>query len=386
MIVFFLQAKLGVKVVKIKQQVYVNIFIYYNINKWENQSMQQKTIDALKKLEKMILNGEVGVSGFLPAERDLCRQLNVGRGSLQAIMQQLIKKNLVYKVPGKGIKILNRNEESYWKKFLVVIQGNTLNVTEQFELLRGVATAADERAAEIVLFFNHNDFVDFRLNERLSDNNLDGIVFIEKFIPRVQEVMKDSAIPYVVANYEVSGDVPAIRVDYRQLGRNAGRYLVEHGHKNIGFISNSLESYIYKEMYSGLKGALAEDDLVLCKELSLEIDSALSIEDRKEAIYNILKKFSGKGAIFAGRDHIAKLIFECCEELNLRVPEDISVIGNDNVSWSDASKLGLTSFEQPVLETGKLAINVLCDAIENNTQVQSKYLLSKLIERTSVSK
>jgi DNA-binding FadR family transcriptional regulator len=54
--------------------------------------MQQKTIDALKKLEKMILNGEVGVSGFLPAERDLCRQLNVGRGSLQAIMQQLIKK------------------------------------------------------------------------------------------------------------------------------------------------------------------------------------------------------------------------------------------------------------------------------------------------------
>ena len=80
------------------------------------------------------------------------------------------------------------------------------------------------------------------------------------------------------------------------------------------------------------------------------------------------------------------MIFECCEELNLRVPEDISVIGNDNVSWSDASKLGLTSFEQPVLETGKLAINVLCDAIENNTQVQSKYLLSKLIERTSVSK
>jgi DNA-binding LacI/PurR family transcriptional regulator len=346
--------------------------------------MHQKTIDALNQLEKMILQGEVGVSGFLPPERDLCRQLNIGRGSLQAIINQLVEKNLVYKVPSKGIKILNRNEESSWKKFLVVIQGNTLNVTEQFELVRGVATAADERAAEIVLFFNHNDFADLRLNERLLDHNLDGIVFIEKFIPRVQEVLKDSSVPYVVANYESAALVPAIRVDYREVGRKAGRYLVEKGYKNIGFISNSLESYIYKEMYSGLKGALAEDDITPCKELSLEMDSSLSQEQRKEAIYNLLKQNSPKGAIFAGRDHIAKLIFECCEELNLRIPEDIAIIGNDNVSWSNADKAGLTSFEQPVFETGKLAINVLCDAIENKTPVESKYLSSKLVERSSV--
>lgn len=347
--------------------------------------MHQKTIDALKQLEKMILHGEVGVSGFLPPERDLCRQLNIGRGSLQAIISQLIAKDLVYRVPGKGVKILTRNEESSWKKFLVVIQGNTLNVTEQFELLRGVVTAADERSAEIVLFFNHKDFVDFRLNERLSDSNLDGIVFIEKFLPRIKEAMKESPIPYVVANYEVAGEVPAIRVDYRQLGRNAGRYLVEHGHKNIGFICNSLDSYIYKEMFCGLKGALAEDDLVPCQELSLELDIKLSLEEKKASIYNMLKQYSGKGAIFAGRDHLAELVFECCEKLNLRIPEDISVIGNDNVSWNDAAKAGLTSFEQPVFETGKFAINALCDAIETNTLVQSKYLLSRLIERTSVS-
>jgi DNA-binding GntR family transcriptional regulator len=148
--------------------------------------MHQKTVDALEKLEKLIRYGEVGVSGFLPAERDLCRQLNIGRGSLQTVINELSDRGLICKVPGKGVKILTRNEDAHWKKFLVIINGKNLNVTEYFELLRGVATAADEQGAEIVLFFYHNDFIDRRLNERLTDDNLDGIIFLEKFPSRIR--------------------------------------------------------------------------------------------------------------------------------------------------------------------------------------------------------
>ncbi len=347
--------------------------------------MHQKTVDALEKLEKLIRYGEVGVSGFLPAERDICRQLNIGRGALQTVIDELTARGLVCRVPGKGVKILTRNEDAIWKKFLVIINGKSLNVTEYFELLRGVATAADEQGAEIVLFFYHNDFIDRRLNERLTDDNLNGIIFLEKFPPRIREAMKQFSLPYIVANYEEQdADVPAIRVDYRQIGRNAGRYLVGNGHKKVGFVGGSHENFIYREMLAGLKGALAEDDLTPDAELSLEIDSKLSLKERKQCVMDMLKKHSGKGAVFAGRDHIAQLIYECSKELKLNIPEDISIISNDNVSWPEAAKAGLTTFAQPAFETGQAAINALCKAMDTNAPIKTELLIGELIERSSV--
>lgn len=347
--------------------------------------MHQKTADAITELENMIRFGEVGVSGFLPAERDLCRRLKIGRGSLQTVLSELSARELVRRIPGKGVKILTRNDENNWKKFLVVIQGNTLHANEIFEILRGITAAADEQSAEIVLFFNHRDFVDRRLSEKLEDANLNGIIFVEKFPSRIHEAMQESTLPYIVANYEGSKNIPAVRVDYRQVGRCAGRYLVNNGHRKIGFIGGSSDSFIYHEMLAGLKGSLAEDDLKPDPELSLELDNKLTIDERKSLILNMLKHHSGNGAIFAGRDHIAGLLFECCEQLGIRIPEDISIIGNDNISWQDAAKAGLTTISQPTFETGKSAINSLCAAMDPNNII-TEFLMGKLIERTSVAK
>ena len=348
--------------------------------------MQQKTEKALEKLEKLIRDGEVGVSGFLPAERELCRRLGVGRGSLQTVLNELAARGLVCRIPGKGIKIAFRSDEEPWRKFLVVIQGNSINVAEQLELLRGVAAAADEQAAEIVLFFARNDFVDRRLTERLTDPSLDGIVFMEKFPPRIREAMTQSPLPYVVANFEGPEDVPAVRVDYRQVGRCAGRRLVEHGHRHIGFVgSDPGGSHIYREMFAGLKGALAEDDLVVDPKLTALVDTHADAGERKAAVLGMLRNFSGSGAIFAGRDHWAKLIFECCGELGVRIPEDLSVIGNDNVSWPEAEKAGLTSFTQPAYATGRAALDALCAARRSGRPVDTTMLMGDFIERTSVA-
>ncbi len=346
--------------------------------------MHQKTANAITELENMIRFGEVGVSGFLPAERDLCRQLKIGRGALQTVLTELTDRDLVCRIPGKGVKILHRNDENKWKKFLVIIPGNSLNANESFEILRGVTAAADEQSAEIVLYFNHSDFIDRRLSERVADDNLDGIIFLEKIPSRICEAMTDYTVPYIVANYEGEKNVPAVRVDYRQVGRCAGRYLVGKGHRKIGFVGGTLDTFIYREMFAGLKGALAEDDLKPAPELSLEINSRSSLEERKNIIINMLKKRSGKCAIFAGRDHFAGLLFECCEQLGIRIPEDISIVSNDNVSWQDAAKYGLTTIAQPTFETGKSAINSLCATVKSES-ADTEFLMGELIERSSVT-
>ena len=346
--------------------------------------MHQKTAEAVEALEKLVLYGDVGGSGFLPAERELCRQLRIGRGALQSVLAELIRRGYICRIPGKGIKILARDEESSWKKLLVVIQEKSLRVTEQFEILRGIAEEAEEHAAEIVLFFNKNDFIDRRLAAKLEDEKLSGVIFVEKFPPRIREAMNDSALPCVTANFEESVSAPAVRVDYRQLGRLAGRYLVEKGHKRIGFIGGKHDTFIYREMFAGLKGALAEDDLKPDPALTREIDYRFSDAERKAAVMEMLRDLNGQGAVFAGRDHWARLIFECCRELGIRIPEQLSVIGNDNVSWSGAAAAGLSSFTQPTFETGRMAVKLLCQACDTAAPVGTVMLTGEFIERNSV--
>ncbi len=345
--------------------------------------MHQKTANAITELENMIRFGEIGVSGFLPAERVLCRQLKIGRGALRTVLTELTERGLVRCISGKGVKILSCNDENNWKKILVVIHDNSLHANEVFEILRGVVAAADEHSVEIVLYFNHCHFIDQRLSERLSDNNLDGVIFLEKIPSRIREAMKESSVPWIVANYEGEDNIPAVRVDYRQVGRCAGRYLVSKGHSKIGFIGSTLDTFIYREMFAGLKGALAEDDLKPLPEISLEINSKSSLEERKNLIINMLKKRPGRCAFFAGRDHIAGLLFECCEQLGIKIPEDISIISNDNISWSDAAKSGLTTIAQPAFETGKKAIISLCSTNKSES-AGTFFLMGELVERSSV--
>lgn len=346
--------------------------------------MHQKTAEAVEALEKLVLHGDVGGAGFLPAERELCRQLRIGRGALQSVLTELIRRGLICRIPGKGIKILTRDEESSWKKLLVVIQEKSLRVTEQFEILRGIAEEAEEHAAEIVLFFNKNDFIDRRLAAKLEDEKLSGVIFVEKFPPRIREAMNNSSVPCITANFEEAADAPAVRVDYRQLGRLAGRHLVQKGHKRIGFVGGKHDTFIYHEMFAGLKGALAEDDLKPDPALSRQIDYRFSNEERKAAVMAMLREFKGPGAVFAGRDHWAKLIFECCGELNIRIPEELSVIGNDNVSWNGAADAGLSSFTQPTFETGRMAVKLLCQACDTAEPVGTLMLTGEFVERNSV--
>ena len=73
-----------------------------------------------------------------------------------------------------------------------------------------------------------------------------------------------------------------------------------------------------------------------------------------------------------------------CRELGIRIPEQLSVIGNDNVSWSGAAAAGLSSFTQPTFETGRMAVKLLCQACDTAAPVGTVMLTGEFIERNSV--
>ena len=349
--------------------------------------MQKKTLNALDTLEEMIKNGRIGASGFLPAERDLCQQFDIGRGALQAVFSELISRRLIRKVPGKGMRIIFDDESGKNRKFMILIPEGSIEVSEQFEILKGIATAAEKNSAEAVLFFHRGGSADKRLVARLQDGSLSGVIVMEKFSSELRIALEAANVPYVIANFEGNPDgIPVTRVDFRQIGRLAGRTLIAHGHRRIGFVGGKNSTFLYRELLAGLKGALAEDDIVPDKELSFELEQEVS-EEQNIAV--VCKKFaalknSGHGAFFAGRDRYAKIIYKACRKLGLKINEDISVIGYDNITWKDGEKNSLTTIQQPVFQIGNMAFMALCQAVESNMPVRSENLPGVLIERNSI--
>ena len=352
--------------------------------------MQKRTEDALKAIEDSLLNGDVGASGFLPSERELCRRLSIGRGALHAIFDELMRRKRVCHVPGKGMKLLfPERENPVLRKYILVMPAEATGMRngEMANILCGAASAAAHFNAELLLFFSEDDFVGRRLAAHVSDGGCDGIIFLDRFPKAVREVMEQSEMRYVVANYEEAGSVPSVKMDFRGIGRIAGRYLIERGISSIGFIGGGANSYIYREMFAGLKGALAEDDLAPEKDLCRIFESQLPEEQLAAAAEKLLETATGKNkrcAIFAGRDHWARRVWTAAQRLGIKIPEDIALIGYDNVTWAEGQILGLTTIEQPAFNIGETAVRLLNDAAENMTPVQSALVSGKIIVRGSV--
>lgn len=323
--------------------------------------MHQKTAAILEQIRERILAGEFSDPGFLPPERDLCRHFDLSRGSLRTLLGILEEENILRRIPGKGLKVLSAFERMSMQKILLVLPSQGIRNDEIATLMHGAAAAAEDDNAELVLFFLRKSNDCARLTAKLQESSWSGVIFIEHFPHEISSVLQKLNCRFCVTNYEQNDGVkPVIRVDFRSVGRLAGYHLIKHGFRQIGFIGAPCSFFHYKEMLAGLKGALAEEDVALQEKLVF----CFADQDNPNNVTAIVKKlqeFSGQRvAFFAGRDHWAKKLYQAAESLNLKVPDNLAIIGFDNLSWASSAQAGLTTITQPAFELGATAVHAIC--------------------------
>ena len=351
--------------------------------------MQKRTETALQEFENYLRCSGIHASGFLPPERTLCEMLNIGRGALRAIFEELIQQRRLVRVPGKGVKLLFNDgiESEKPLKFMLVLPSSNIYGHELMEIIQGAAGAASEQNVELLLFFNRSDSIGNGFVRHLIDGTCDGVIFIEDFTPAMRKSIESSALKYIVANYEGSDVVPSISVDYRAIGRLAGRHLVEHGYKHVILLGKEINPYIYTQMYAGLKGAMAEDDLAPEPLIMLKNNIEIDFDTIGNIMRDIVERSRSTGerfAIFAGRDWIGHRLWDVAQALGFKIPDDFGVIGYDDNSWSYAAQAGLTTIEQPAQQIGNAAFETLFLAVTQNLDVASTKLPGTIIERTSL--
>jgi LacI family transcriptional regulator len=250
------------------------------------------------------------------------------------------------------------------------------------ELLKGVARAIHGTGYELVVFSGcgrANDQVGWerRYLQRVSGTLCDGAILVT---PSSVDVTYGA--PVVAVDHNVlSSSLPTIDADNLSGAVRATEYLLELGHRRIGFLAGrpDLESARLRERgyRTALRKAGIKIDPSLIRIGGYQVDSA------EEAARQMLEPDDRPTAIFAANDVSALATISVAGSLGVRVPDDLSVIGFDNVPESALSDPPLTTIEQPIRQMGFEATEILIRLIAEQEVPEHTMLPTRLVVRGS---
>lgn len=166
-------------------------------------------------------------------------------------------------------------------------------------------------------------------------------------------------------------------------GYIAAKHFIENGHKKIGCLSGQVDKSTCQERLKGFRKAMTEAELTVNDDWLLDGD--FECESAVEAAQKFIAMEDRPTAIFCFNDIMAMALISTFEQAGLRVPDDISIIGYDNIDLAPYFSPPLTTVHQPKRRLGKKAIEILLERVKDkNHERQTFEMTPKLVERKSV--
>ncbi len=251
-------------------------------------------------------------------------------------------------------------------------------------LARGVEDAANVEGYNIILCNTDSNATKAREYVRLlSSRQTDGVVFCSASVSDSHvKTVTDSGIPVVLIYPSNSLKCDMVACDNLSGGMMATEHLIGLGHTSIAIITAKVNRITGADRLKGYKKALAKHNLRLNDDYILDGD--YSMESGYDCTKRFLKLKYRPTAIFATNDLMAIGAINAVEDEGLKVPDDIAIVGYDDITMASFVKPKLTTVAQPKYEMGNLACKVLLDRIKKpDAQIRSTVLKPKLIVRGS---
>jgi LacI family transcriptional regulator, galactose operon repressor len=221
----------------------------------------------------------------------------------------------------------------------------------------------------------------------LTERQVEGILFARPSTEpddRHLVGLLRAGVPVVTTAYHLPGEpLTVVDVDNVDGAGQATRYLLEGGHHRLAMITGPAGWKSVDDRSMGYKSALEEAGLAYDPELAVEGD--WSFESGHRAMERMLARKIHFTALFAQNDRMAIGAIRALREAGQRVPEDVAVIGYDDMPVSEFCDPPLTTVRQPAGEVGEVAVRLLITAIEEFVEAGGNEVLLKtqLIRRRS---
>jgi len=215
----------------------------------------------------------------------------------------------------------------------------------------------------------------------LHSGLLDGVIVSSMVIDDpIVGSLHESKMPFVLIGRHPTLDIQYVDVDNEAGGYQATIHLVNTGYKRIATIAGPQNLIAGYDRLQGYKRALQESNFPI--DLELIVAGDFSEKSGYEACLKLIPK--KPEAIFVGNDTMSMGAFRAIREAGLKVPEDIAIIGYDDIPNASSNSIPLTTIRQPIQELGQEAVKGLIEIIHSPESPQKNNILkTELVIRKS---
>jgi len=256
------------------------------------------------------------------------------------------------------------------------------------EVALGVESEAKKRGYNVILCNTNyleeeeKKYIDILIRNRatglllatptLDDNN------VKKLLAR--------KYPFVLITRKVKDlDSNIVSVNHYKSAKMAVNYLIKKGHKKIAHFTVEENTIGVINRLKGYKAALKENDIKFNKNFIFK-NRISKIESGYKLAQKLLASADRPTAIFASDDLLAIGALDCFLEKGYKVPDDLSIIGYDNIKITSLKSINLTTVNQPKFEMGVKSVEILFEQINRKEDFKTikYYFEAKIVERGSV--
>ena len=257
--------------------------------------------------------------------------------------------------------------------------------------INGIESVAHEKGYHVTIYLTHEDFVrEIAFTRHLQSGRVDGVLIsVSSTTTDYTHLhnLNDKGLPIVFFDRVCDGfNTAKITTDDYESGYLATRHLIDQGCRKIAHLAIAQSLSIGSKRTKGYLQALQDDDIPFDETLLVECKNN-NVHDAT-LIKNLLTEQKPDG-IFASVERYAILTYEICDELQLKIPQDVKIISFSNLQTASLLNPSLTTITQPAFDIGREAATLLLKALDKkNFQLKEESIVfkSSLIERASTAR
>lgn len=252
-------------------------------------------------------------------------------------------------------------------------------------IISGLLTTAKKHNIRILIDWVETEHQESVYFELARAKRIDGMILST---PRLNDTalksLENMDIPTVLMGSVTGSKLPFVDVDNVKAADKATSYLIGLGHRDIACISNAQPEYTAApERVEGFRNALARVNTPVNERLICYAD--FDPESGYDCMNSIIQSGEKFTAVFIASDNVAIGAKAAIREANLRIPDDVSLVGFDDIPWAKYSDPPLTTIQLPAEALAQSACTLLLDLIQGNESGENNHLIleTELILRKS---
>jgi DNA-binding LacI/PurR family transcriptional regulator len=344
-------------------------------------------------LRRRIVSGELEVGARIPPHRELATRYGVSVITINKALSGLVSEGVLHSHVGRGTFVLVRPASTTGTAAAPTVGFVLRDLSSPFFSL--VAHGAQQRADALgvgLLFASSSNRLDREEEQirRLRTLGVHAMIIVSMSrtyrIGEAIQALHDAEYPYVMVSYTHGDDVPFVGVDLEQAGYLATRHLISRGHARIGYVADKRGSLNGELRGAGFRRAMAEASLPLDETLLLEypLDGEWNDYNSGYALSAHVASLPDRpDAMFVFNDLGALGLQDGLIDRGVRVPDDVAIVGLDDIELAARARVPLTTVRQPVDAIGARALDTVLAKLRGEHPRTRQLLQPELVVRAS---